>query len=114
MSNIQKVLLPPTKPDCCADCPLLGIVPKNVARPKNSKETRLCIGTAEAMSERKSVKRESESNDPKHPLKRPCDDHWDRWMTYPRRIITVNKALYRDSRDPYMSSLYPPIKFHNT
>ena len=25
MSNIQKVLLPPTKPDCCADCPLLGI-----------------------------------------------------------------------------------------
>ena len=113
MRNIQKVLLPPTKPDSCADCPLLGIVPRSVPRPKNSKETRLCIGTAEAMSERKSVKRESESTDPKHPLRRPCDDHWARWMEYPRRTITVNKALYRDSRDPYMASLYPPIKFHN-
>ena len=112
MSNIQKVQLPPTKPDCCADCPLLGLIPKNAPRPKNSKETRLCIGTAEALSERKSVKRESESTDPKHPLKRPCDDHWDRWMTYPQRILQVNKALYRDSRDPYMSNLYPPIKFH--
>ena len=113
MSNIQKVQLPPKKPDCCTDCPLLGLIPKSVERPKYSKETRLCIGTAEALSERKTTIRESEQNDPKHPLKRPCDDHWDRWMNYPRRILNVNKALYRDSRDPYMSNLYPPIKFHN-
>ena len=114
MSNIQKVSLPATKPDCCAECKLLGLVPKSVERPKYSKETFLCIGTAEAMSERKTRIRESESNDPKHPLRRPCDDHWGRWMTYPHRILKVNKALYRDSRDPYMASIYPEIKFHKT
>jgi hypothetical protein len=113
MSNIQKVQLPPHKPDCCADCPLLGLVPKNAARPRYSKKTHLCIGLAKAISERKTHIRESESNDPKHPLQRPCDEHWDRWMTYQRRIITVNKALYRDSRDPYMSNLYPTIDFED-
>ena len=67
MSNIQKVQLPPKKPDCCTECPLLGLIPKSVERPKYSKETRLCIGTAEALSERKTTIRESEQNDPKHP-----------------------------------------------
>ena len=114
MSNVQKIMLPEVKPDCCRECKLLGLVPKGYPAPKYSKKTHLCIGVPKAMTEDKTFKRESLSNDPKHPLKRPCDDHWDRWMTYPRRIITVNKALYRDSRDPYMSSLYPPIKFHNT
>ena len=111
MSNKQKVLLPEQKPDRCVDCPLLGLIPKNVERPKYSKETRLCIGTAEALSERKSTLRESEATDPKHPLKRPCDDHWDRWMSYPRRIIIVNKALYRDSRDPYLETRQYTIDF---
>lgn len=111
MSNIQKVLLPVVKPDCCADCPLLGLVPKSVSRPKYSKKTHLCIGTAKAISERKTHIRESQSNDPKHPLERPCDAHWERWMTYPRRIIKVNRALYRDSRDPYLTVIYPEIDF---
>lgn len=111
MSNIQKVVLPPMKPDRCVDCPLLGLVPKGVEKPKYSKKTYLCIGVAKAMSEQKTCLRESEKNDPKHPLERPCDNHWDRWMTYPRRILKVNKALYRDSRDPYMANLYPTIDF---
>lgn len=111
MSNIQKVPLPPHKPDCCAECPLLGVIPKDVERPKYSKETHLCIGTAEARSERGTRVRASEC-DAKHPLRRPCDDHWDMWMSLPRRILNVNRALYRDSRLPYMSKQYPEIKFH--
>ena len=113
--NIQKVQLPPAKPDCCAECPLLGIVPKTVERPKYSKETHLCIGTAppEALSERATRKRASEC-DAKHPLRRPCDLYWDMWMGLPRRILNVNRALYRDSRLPYMATQYPEIKFHNT
>ena len=79
--------------------------------PKYSKKTFLCLGAVKAMTEDKTKKRASESNDPKHPLTRPCDAHWERWMTYPRRIIEVNKALYRDSRDPYMAMVYPTIDF---
>jgi hypothetical protein len=32
-------------------------------------------------------------------------------MTNPRRILEVNKALYRDSRDPYLAMIYPTIDF---
>ena len=112
--NIQRVPLPSQKPDCCVECPLLGLIPKDVERPKYSKETFLCIGTSEALAERRTKKRASESNDPKHPHTRPCDDYWETWMTLPRRILNVNRMLYRDSRLPYMSKQYPEIKFHKT
>lgn len=111
MANYQKVKLPAVKPDRCVDCPLLGLVPAGVARPRYSKKSHLCIGTAVAMSKAKTEIRASESNDPKHPLERPCDEHWERWMAYPRQILRVNKALYRDSRDPYMLDRYPEINF---
>ena len=62
-------------------------------------------------TEDKANKRESECTDPKHPLQRPCDLHWDRWMTYPHQIIKVNKALYRDSRDPYLETRQYTIDF---
>ena len=111
MSNIQRVKLPPAKPDCCAKCPLLGLVPKSAEKPKYSKKSHLCIGLQKAMTEDKANKRESECTDPKHPLQRPCDLHWDRWMTYPHQIIKVNKALYRDSRDPYLETRQYTIDF---
>lgn len=111
MSNVQKIQLPETKPDCCRECKLLGLVPKGYPAPKYSKKTYLCIGAAKAMTEDKTFKRESESNDPKHPLERPCDAHWERWMTNPRRILCVNKHFYRDSRDLYLSRIYPTIDF---
>ena len=111
MSNIQKIKLPETKPDCCRECKLLGIVPKGYPAPKYSKKTFLCLGALKAMTEDKTTKRESESNDPKHPLRRPCDEHWDRWLTNQNRIVCVNKALYRDSRDPYLAMIYPTIDF---
>ena len=109
--NKQKVQLTERKPDCCRECRLLGIVPKSYPAPKYSKKRFLCLGTLKAMSEDKTTKRESESNDPKHPLKRPCDEHWDRWMSNQGRIVCVNKALYRDSRDPYLAMIYPTIDF---
>lgn len=111
MSNIQKVQLPENKPDCCRECKLLGLVPRDYPMPKYCKKTYLCIGVPKAMTEDKANKKESECNDPKHPLKRPCDDHWDRWMTNPHRILKVNKTFYRDSRDQYLSKIYPTIDF---
>lgn len=111
MSNIQKVPLPPQKPDRCIDCPLLGLVPKYVDRPKNSKETHVCIGTMEALTQRGTKIRASE-RDKNHPLRRPCDLRWDMWMTLPRRILFVNSDFYRECRIPYESTLQMQIKFH--
>ena len=113
MSNIQKVLLPSSQPDCCAECPLLGLVPKYVARPKNSKETHVCIGTMEALTQRGSKIRASQ-RDEHHPLRRPCDSRWDMWMTLPRRILNVNRVYYRDCRLPYETTLQMQIKFHKS
>ena len=110
MSNTQKVQLPEKKPDCCRDCRLLGMVPKG-KRKRYSKKTFLCLGVVKAMTEDKTFKKESECKDPKHPLERPCDEHWDRWMNYPRRIINVNKKLYGDSRDLFLGRIYPTIDF---
>jgi hypothetical protein len=113
MSNIQKVPLPPQQPDRCIDCPLLGLVPKYVARPKNSKETHVCIGTREALTQRSTKIRASEK-DKNHPLRRPCDLFWETWMTYPRRILNVNRETYRECRGPYEATLQMQIKFHKT
>ena len=111
MSNIQKVQLPPQQPDRCIDCPLLGLVPKYVARPKNSKETHVCIGTREALTQR-STKISASGKDKNHPLRRPCDGVWETWMTLPRRILLVNRETYRECRIPYESTLQMQIKFH--
>ena len=111
MSNIQKVPLPPTKPDRCIDCPLLGLVPKYIAKPKNSKETHVCIGTREALTKR-GAKVKASSRDKNHRLRRPCDLYWDTWMTLPGRILCVNRETYRECRAPYEASLALQIKFH--
>lgn len=112
--NKHKIQLPDHIPDRCVSCPLLGVVPATVDRPKYSKEAFLCIGTAEAMTAAMTKTRVSEKTDPKHPFRRPCDGHWDMWLSNPRRILEVNRALYRDSRLPYMASWYPEIKFHKS
>ena len=46
--NIVQIKLPPEKPDCCATCPLVGLVPKHL-RQHRSKETHVCLGTMEAL-----------------------------------------------------------------
>lgn len=109
--NIIQIQLPPEQPDCCAECPLLGCVPKYVARPKNSKETMVCIGTMEAMSQRGSRVRASK-RDACHPLRRPCDSRWHSWMQLPMRKLGVNTQTYNDCRIPYECSLQLQIKFH--
>ena len=49
--NIVQLTLPPEKPDCCATCPLVGLVPKHL-RQHRSKETHVCLGTMEALTGR--------------------------------------------------------------
>lgn len=109
--NFVQIQLPPVQPDCCAECPLLGLVPKYVNKPYRSQETHVCCGTLEAMSQRISRVRAS-ARDAKHPLKRPCDSRWHAWMQLPGRKLSVRVQTYNDCRIPYEGSLQLLIKFH--
>ena len=110
--NITMVQLPPEQPDCCAECPLLGLIPKTIVRPLNSKETLVCIGTMEALTKRGSRVRVSK-RDSNHPWKRPCDLRWDAWMQLPGRKLGVSVQSFNECRTPYESTLQLRIKFHN-
>ena len=111
MSNIQKVQLPPTQPDACFECPLVGLIGRGVSRPKFSKETHVCLGTMEAMTKR-GIKIRASPRDAHHPLRRPCDNLWDTWMILPRRILNINRQFYIECRIPYEQTLQMRIKFH--
>ena len=109
--NIVMVQLPAEQPDCCAECPLLGLVPKYVARPKHSKETHVCMGTMEALTQRGSKVRAS-SRDSHHPLRRPCDSRWHSWMQLQGRKLCVSTQTFNDCRVPYVFTLQLQIRFH--
>ena len=109
--NIIQIQLPMKQPDCCAECPLLGLIPKTVARPKNSKETHVCLGTMEAMSQRGSRVRASQ-RDSKHPLRRPCDSRWHSWQQLAARKLGIPTQHYNECRIPYECTLQLQIKFH--
>jgi hypothetical protein len=110
--NIVKVQLPPVQPDCCAECPLLGVIPKQY-RPHGSKETLVCLGTMDAMTPPFSRSRAS-TKDSKHPLRRPCDSRWIAWQTLPLRKLGISIQQYNECRLPYEQSLQMVFKFHRT
>lgn len=108
--NITIINLPAEQPDCCATCPLLGLVPQGM-RPHGSKETHVCLGTMEALSGRGTRVRASEK-DIRHPWHRPCDDRWLTWMQLPNRRLGINTQSYLQCRVPYEQGLQMQIKFH--
>ena len=109
--NIIQIQLPAEQPDCCIDCPLLGLIPRYVASPKNSKETHVCLGTMEALTQR-GTRVKASSRDVRHPWHRPCDNRWRAWMCLPQRKLGVNIQYYNDCRIPYECTLQLQIKFH--
>lgn len=109
--NIIQIQLPLSQPDSCAECPLLGLVPKYVRRPKNSKETHVCCGTMEAMTQRGSRIKASQ-RDSHHPLRRPCDNRWHSWMQLTGQKLGISTQTYNDCRIPYENTLQLQIRFH--
>ena len=110
---VQLVKLPEKQPDCCAICPLLGLIPKDKVPPK-SYETLVCLGTNEAMTQRASRIRASQRNS-KHPLHRYCDSKWQFWIKQPKRCIGINATMYLQCRIPYeqrQQLTFNFIKFH--
>ena len=105
-----KVQLPLEQPSCCAACPLLGLIPQS-ERPKGSKETHVCLGTMEALTGR-GVSVRASNRDTNHPLRRPCDNRWEAWMTMPGRKIGISNVSYIQCRIPYEQGQQLQIKFH--
>lgn len=98
------------QPDCCAECPLLGLIPKD-ERPYGSKESHVCIPCQEAMSARGILVRKSK-RDSHHPLKRPCDDLWSAWYEAHRSMYPMKREFYIRYRHPFEQSQQMVIKFH--
>ena len=94
--NIVQIKLPAEKPDCCATCPLVGLVPKHL-RQHRSKETHVCLGTMEALTGR-GIQVRASGRDSNHPLRRPCDNRWEAWMTLPGLKLHM-KASKRNLKD---------------
>ena len=105
---IQK--LPLQQPDCCAECPLLGIIPQE-ARKYGSYETLVCLGTMDAMTQRQSKIRASR-RDSKHPLHRYCDTRWQAWTLLEGHEFPISIESYNRYRLPYEMSFQPLIRFH--
>ena len=63
----KQIQLRPEQPDCCNECPLLGLIPE-AEREFGSQETLVCLGTRHALNARIARSRKSEHT-PKHPLK---------------------------------------------
>lgn len=107
----KDVELPRLQPDCCNECPLLGLIPKHRRKPK-SQETLVCLATGEALSARLARARAS-TKDAKHKLKRYCDDDWDRWQEDPYYgKLPVRKIDLSIYRDPWVRSRELTIIFH--
>ena len=107
--TITQITLPDEQPDCCAICPLCGVIPKSM-RNGSKYETHVCIGTSEALTSR-GINVRASQRDSHHPLSRPCDARWDAWMLLPGRRLGVSHQSYLLFRLPYEQSLQMIIKF---
>ena len=80
-------------PNCCAECPFCGIIPKN-ERPKGTKETHVCLATFHALSGRGIV-----SISKRHA--RPCDHRWKTWRRANFEFLAVPIETYYKYRLPF-------------
>lgn len=106
----EQVRLPSEKPDRCFDCPLLGIIPEAERYKKNSKKTHVCIGTRGALT-RRGIKIRASEKDANHPLHRPCDNVWSRWMTLPGHKLGILRDYMAKYREPFIQQLEMVIDF---
>lgn len=103
--------LPPEQPDCCAACPLCGLIPKN-QRQEGARQGYVCLGVlGEALTSKgihSSAKAYKEKN---RKLHRPCDTRWDAWMQLPGRVFGISYAHYLQYRLPYEQGQQLQIRF---
>lgn len=99
------IQLPPTQPDKCAKCPLLGKRPEAELK-KGQRQAYCCLGifTADGFPPltSKGIERSAEAyRKSQRRLHRPCDPRWDVWMTLPRRQLPITYEAWRERRRPF-------------
>ena len=108
---IVPIQLPAEQPDCCAKCPLCGLIPK-AQRQKGLRQGFVCLGVlGEPLTSKGIYSSASEYKAKNRKLHRPCDTRWDAWMTLPGRTFGVSYANYLNYRLPYEQSQQLIINF---
>ena len=89
------------QPDCCAKCPLIGLIPKE-QRQKGVRQSYVCLGVlGEALSSKGIWASASDYKKKKKKLHRPCDTRWEAWTQLPGRKFGMSYAHYLQYRLPY-------------
>ena len=113
--------LPVERPDCCADCPLIGVVPAD-ERERGVRQGYYCLGiyTLDGFPRLTSKGIHSSAKAYKamgRKLHRECDELWDAWMTLPGRLFGIPTEVYTSYRLPYeqeqMRKMCPQFIFRN-
>lgn len=112
-----QVQLPHIQPDCCQECPLLGLRPKSELE-VGERQTHVCLAFIQEpdpqnkyISGRKTRSRKSD-HDTKNHLHRFCDRYWDMWVNggmcgrYP-----ITDEIHIRYRLPMIENLQLQIKF---
>ena len=104
--NIFKpIQLPPTQPDRCSKCPLLGKRPQ-AEQTKGQRQAYCCLGifTPDGFPPltSKGIERSAEAyRKAQRRLHRPCDDSWEVWVSLPGRKYPITQDAWIERRRPY-------------
>ena len=105
MANTVKIKLNSAQqPDCCAHCPLIGIIPEE-HRIKGVRQSYCCLGVYphEALKSKGITVKQSDKQKTGHRLHRPCDGRWESWWESKDHAVSISKDSYRYCRLPYES-----------
>lgn len=109
--TIVPTQLPMEQPDCCAKCPLIGLIPKNQRQP-GVRQSYVCLGVlGEALPSKGIWSSAADAKAKKRKLHRPCDTRWDAWAQLPGRKFGMSYAHYLQYRLPYEQSSQLIIHF---
>ena len=108
---IVPMKLPAEQPDCCAACPLCGLIPKE-QRQEGARQSYVCLGVLGEALTSKGIRSSAAAYKAKNrKLHRPCDTRWDAWMTLPGREFGISYANYLHYRLPFEQRNQLVIKF---
>lgn len=108
---IVPMKLPLEQPDCCAVCPLCGLIPKE-QRGEGVRQAYVCLGVPGEALTSKGIHSSAASYRAKNRrLHRPCDTRWHAWTQLPGRVFGISYALYLNYRLPYEQGSQLQIRF---
>lgn len=103
--------LPLEQPDCCAQCPLVGLIPKE-QRCGGVRQAFVCLGVPGEALTSKGIHTSAAAYRAKNrKWHRPCDSRWDAWTHLPGREFGISYAHYLQYRLPYEQGTQLQIRF---